>query len=264
MKSGCLVALEAVRGLSEHGLRPPVTVVLNCDEEIGSQSSRAIIEAEAAKARAVLVLEPSIPGGLAKTSRSGMADYKIRLTGRAAHAGVDPEKGVSAILAAAEIVQKLHAMNDLADGLSVSVGVLNGGTRGNVIPAEATMKVDVRFRRHEQGLRVDAAIRALEPSLPGAGIEIVGQIDRPPLEPSDANAALYRAARTAARDAGFEMGCGHVGGVSDGNFTSAMGAPTLDGLGPDGMGAHADHEQIVVEDLPRRASMLARLVLALA
>jgi glutamate carboxypeptidase len=263
MKAGCLVALEAVRGLAAHGHAAPLTVVLNCDEEIGSASSRDLIAREAREARAVLVLEPAIPGGLAKTSRSGMADYTMRVRGRAAHAGVDPEKGVSAIAAAAELVTALDGLKDLSEGLSVNVGRLHGGTRRNVVAAEALLEVDVRFRRHEQGLAVDAAIRALRPSLDGAEVELRGGIERPPMEPTEPSLALYARAAEAARAAGFEMGHGHVGGVSDGNFTAAMGVPTLDGLGIDGMGAHADHEQIVVDDLARRPSMLARLLVDL-
>jgi glutamate carboxypeptidase len=264
MKAGCLVAVEAVRGLAAHGLRPPIAVVLNCDEEIGSGSSRAIIERHALSSRAALVLEPAIPGGLAKTSRSGMADYRVRVTGRAAHAGVDPEKGVSAIAVAADLVTRLHALNDLAAGLSVNVGCLRGGTRHNVVAAEAVLDVDVRFRTEAQAERVDAAIRAMRPALEGATLEVAGGVDRPPFEPTPAGEALYERAARAARAAGFEMGRGHVGGVSDGNFTAALGVPTLDGLGVDGMGAHADHEQIVVDDLARRPAMLARLVVDLA
>ncbi len=263
MKAGCLVVLEAVRGLAANGNRRPVTVVFNCDEEIGSQTSRGIISREALASRAVLVFEPSIPGGLAKTSRSGVASYRFRVHGRAAHAGVDPEKGVSAIGAAADLVTRLHALNDLADGLSVNVGTISGGTRTNVVAAEARFGVDVRFRRNDQAIRVDEAIRALRPSVPGATAEIDGGIDRGPLEPTPAVMELYEHAAAASRAAGFEMGHGHVGGVSDGNVTAALGVPTLDGLGPDGMGAHADHEQIVAEDLPRRPAMLARLLLDL-
>lgn len=260
MKAGCLVALECVRGLARHGVDAPLAIVLNCDEEVGSASSRDLILEHARSSRGVLVLEPAIPGGLAKVSRSGIAFYRIRLTGRAAHAGVDPEKGVSAVVAAAEIVLRLHELNDFARGVSVNSGVIAGGTRSNVIPAETTVEVDVRYRSRADGEAVDAAIRALAPSLEGARIEIEGGLERPPLEPTDESLALYEAAREAAREAGFELGRGHVGGVSDGNFTAAAGVPTLDGLGPDGMGAHADHEQVVVADLPRRAAMLARLV----
>ncbi|MBK6313471.1 MAG: M20 family metallopeptidase [Blastocatellia bacterium] len=263
MKAGVLVVIEALRGLSRHGCTTPLTIVLNCDEEIGSSSSRALIADHARLARAALVFEPAIPGGLAKTSRSGMAGYRIVVRGRAAHAGVDPEKGVSAILAAARVVIDLHAINDLANGLSVNAGVFEGGTRPNVIAASATIGVDVRFRTQAQADRVHASIMGLESPMPDASIQVTGGIDRPPFESTRAGLALYDRAVGAARLSGFDLGHGHVGGVSDGNFTAALGVPTLDGLGPDGMGAHADHEQVVLSDLPRRAAMLTRLLLDL-
>lgn len=264
MKSGVLVVVEALRGLARHGISVPVVVVFNCDEEIGSESTRALIASHAKNARAALVFEPSIPGGSAKTSRSGMSDYRIVVRGRAAHAGVDPEKGVSAIVAAARIVLALNDLNDLSNGLSVNPGVIKGGTRANVIAAEAIVEVDVRFRTQAQAECVHRAITGLGKSSDGALIEVTGGIDRPPFEPNPDGLALYGRAAVAARASGFEMGQGHVGGVSDGNFTAAMGVPTLDGLGPDGCGAHADHEQILIADLPRRAAMLSRLLLDLA
>jgi glutamate carboxypeptidase len=261
MKAGCLMALETVRGLAAHGLRPPLEILFNCDEEIGSESSRKLIETEARESRCVLVLEPSIPGGAAKTSRSGMADYRIVLSGVASHAGVDPDKGVSAVVAAAEIVLALADMNDPENGVSVNAGVIAGGTRPNVIAAACAIDVDVRFRTETQGRLIDERIRGLSPARVPARIDVTGGIDRPPLEATPASRALFESAARAARASGFEMGEGHVGGVSDGNFTAALGIPTLDGLGVDGLGAHALHEQIVVEDLPRRVAMLTRLVL---
>lgn len=264
MKSGVLVIVEALRGLARHGLSAPVVVVFNCDEEIGSASTRTLIDGHAREARAVLVFEPSIPGGLAKTSRSGMAGYRVRVRGRAAHAGVEPEKGVSAILAAARLVLELNELNDLPHGLSVNSGVIEGGTRPNVVAADASIAFDVRFRTQAQAESVHRAITCLVAPIEGASVEVSGGIDRPPFEPTPAGLALYGRAAVAARASGFEMGQGHVGGVSDGNFTAALGVPTLDGLGPDGCGAHADHEQILIEDLPRRAAMLSRLLLDLA
>lgn len=263
MKSGVMVIVEAIRGLARHGLSTPVVVVFNCDEEIGSASTRTLIDGHAREARAVLVFEPSIPGGLAKTSRSGMAGYRVRVRGRAAHAGVEPEKGVSAVLAAARLVLELHELNDLPNGLSVNSGVIEGGTRPNVIAADASIAVDVRFRTQAQAESVHRAITSLAAPIDGATVEVSGGIDRPPFEPTSAGLALYERAAVAARASGFEMGQGHVGGVSDGNFTAALGVPTLDGLGPDGCGAHADHEQILIADLPRRAAMLSRLLLDL-
>lgn len=263
MKAGLLVVVEAIRALARHHLAPPIRIVFNCDEEIGSASSRELIADNARDARAALVFEPALPGGRAKTSRSGMAGYRIDVRGRAAHAGVDPEKGVSAIVAAAEVVLELHALNDLENGLSVNAGLISGGTTPNVIPAEASISVDVRFRTAVQAERIHEAVTNLRPRLDGATLSIRGGIDRPPMELTDAGLRLYERAVAAAAASGFELAHGHVGGVSDGNFTAAMGIPTLDGLGPDGLGSHADHEQIVVADLPRRVAMLVRLLLDL-
>lgn len=264
MKAGCIVASEAIRGLSRFGKNPPITLLLTCDEEIGSASSRALIEREAREARCALVLEPPIPGGAAKTSRSGVARFVVRVRGRAAHAGVDPDKGVSAVAALAELVTALHGLNDLPNGLSVNVGTIRGGTRANVVAAEAEAEVDVRFRTAGQAERVEAAIRALRPTMTGAEVEILGKVDRLPLERGDATVALYERASIAAAASGISMGEGHVGGCSDGNLIAPLGVPVLDGLGVDGKGAHADHEQIVVADLPRRAAMLSRFLCALA
>lgn len=263
MKSGVVVVLEALRGLARHDVSVPVTVVFNCDEEIGSASTRTLVAEHARNARAVLVFEPSLPGGAAKTSRSGMSGYRIVVRGRAAHAGVDPEKGVSAILAAAHIVVALHALNDLDAGLSVNAGVISGGTRSNVVAAECTIDVDVRFRTRLQAERVHEIVTSLGAPLEDATIDVTGGIDRPPFEATTESLALYERAVAAARASGMILGRGHVGGVSDGNFTAALGIPTLDGLGPDGSGAHADHEQIVIADLPRRAAMVARLLVDL-
>ena len=264
MKAGCLMALETVRALSSAGSAIPVTVLLTCDEEVGSESSRPIIAAEAAKSREALVLEPAIPGGLAKTSRSGAANYRITAKGRAAHAGVDPDKGVSAIVALAGVVGELYALNDFPAGISCNVGLISGGTRPNVIAAEAKAEVDVRFRTVTQAERIDATIRALRPVVAEAELEIEGSINRPPFEKNEATERLFGIAVEAARASGFEMGSGHVGGCSDGNLIAAMGVPVLDGLGVDGKGAHADHEQVVIADIHRRAAMLTRLVQALA
>lgn len=263
MKAGLVIVLEALRGLARHSLTTPITVMFNCDEEIGSESTRPLLAELACGARAALVFEPAIVGGAAKTSRSGMSAYRIHIRGRAAHAGVDPEKGVSAILAAAHVVVALHNLNDLKAGLSVNAGVIEGGTRPNVVAAEARIDVDVRFRTTDQAQRVHEEIAGLAGLRNGAEVEVSGGIDRPPFEPTAESLALHARAAAAAQASGFEMDCGHVGGVSDGNFTAALGIPTLDGLGPDGAGAHANHEHIVIADLPRRAAMLARLLVEL-
>ncbi|MCC6745253.1 MAG: M20 family metallopeptidase [Acidobacteria bacterium] len=261
MKSGLVIVAEALNGLRRHDIAVPVTVVFNCDEEIGSESTRSLVAEQAQNARAALVFEPAITGGAAKTSRSGIAAYRIHVRGRASHAGVDPEKGVSAILEAARIVVELHAMNDLSSGLSVNAGIIEGGTRANVVAAEARMDVDVRFRTSDQAIRIVDAISGLAGARGGALVTVAGGIDRPPFEATPESLELFARAAAAARESGFELGRGHVGGVSDGNFTAALGIPTLDGLGPDGAGAHADHEHIVIADLSRRAAMLTRLLI---
>ncbi|MBX6362767.1 MAG: M20 family metallopeptidase [Gemmatimonadetes bacterium] len=266
MKAGLAVAIEALAELHHAGRRParPVRVLVTCDEEVGSTTSRPLIEQLARGAAATLVLEPSLPGGAAKTARKGVGVYRLRFTGRAAHAGIDPAKGVSAVLEMAHQILALHALAAPDRGTTVSVGPVRGGTVSNVIPAEAEAEVDVRFATLDEGQRVDAAIRSLRPALPGAGVAVVeGGINRPPLERTAAVAALYRTARDLASDIGFDLPEGSTGGGSDGCFTAALGIPTLDGLGPQGGGAHAVDEHILVADLPRRVALVRRLLEAL-
>ena len=262
MKSGVAMVVEALRAFSELGLKTsrPVTLLLTCDEEIGSRSSRSLIEEEASGSAAALVLEPPIPGGVVKTARKGIGVFSVRAIGRAAHAGLDPTRGVNAIVELAHQTLRLTGLNDMDRGTTVSVGVVSGGTASNVVPAEAIVRVDVRFWESAEGERIDAAIRALTPVLPEARLEIGGGINRPPMPRSARNVALYEHARGLAAELGFELKDGSVGGGSDGNFTSALGVPTLDGLGVDGAGAHAEHEHIIVADLPRRAALLTRLM----
>ena len=262
MKSGVAMAVEALRAFTQLGLEPsrPVTLLLTCDEEIGSRSSRALIEEEASRAAAALVLEPPIPGGIVKTARKGIGVFTVRAIGRAAHAGLDPARGVNAIVELAHQTLRLAGLNNFERGTTVSVGVVNGGTASNVVPAEASARVDVRFWESPEGERIDAAIRALTPVLQEARLEISGGINRPPMPRSARNIALYEHARGLAAELGFELKDGSVGGGSDGNFTAALGVPTLDGLGVDGAGAHAEHEHIIVADLPRRAALLTRLM----
>ena len=262
MKSGVTVAIEAVRAIKTLRLstRRPVTFLLTCDEEIGSRTSRSLVEEEARRAAAALVLEPPLPGGVVKTARKGVGVFTVRAVGRAAHAGLDPSKGVNAVVELAHQTLRLAALNDFERGVTVSVGTFNGGTATNVIPAEATARVDLRFWNLEDGERITAAIRQLKPVLAEAQIEVTGGINRPPMERSPANAALFEHARTLAGELGFALTDGSVGGGSDGNFTAALGVPTLDGLGVDGAGAHADHEHIVIADIPRRAAFLTRLL----
>jgi glutamate carboxypeptidase len=262
MKSGVMLAVEALRALSARGLTTahPVTLLLTCDEEIGSITSRPLIEEEARRASAALVLEPPITGGIVKTSRKGIGGFTVRAIGRAAHAGLDPSKGVNAIVELAHQTLRLASLNDFERGTTVSVGVINGGTTSNVVPAEALARVDMRFWTAEDGARLEAAIRHLTPVLEGAQLEITGGINRPPMPRSPQNLALYEQARQLAAELGFELQDGGVGGGSDGNFTAALGVPTLDGLGVDGAGAHAEHEHIILADIPRRAALLTRLL----
>lgn len=262
MKAGIATVIEALRTIVAQKLptKRPITLLLTCDEEIGSQTSRSLVEEEAKQAAVALVLEPPVPGGIVKTGRKGIGTFTIRARGRAAHAGLDPSKGVNAIVELAHQTLRLAALNDHAQGISVSVGIINGGTGINVIPAEAEAKVDVRFWTAEDGEKIVNTIRGLQPVLNEAQLEISGDINRPPMPRSEANIALYEHARELAAELGFQLDDAMVGGGSDGNFTAALGVPTLDGLGVDGAGAHAEHEHIIISDLPRRAALLTRLL----
>ncbi len=262
MKAGIAVAMLAVDTLLRlHAPDLPTVVMLwTTDEEIGSGTSRAVIEEEARRSAAVLVLEPSLPGGAAKTSRKGCRDFELVVHGVAAHAGIDPGNGANAIH---ELARQIVAIQQLADadrGISVNVGIVAGGTRTNVIPPEARAAIDVRVPTMADAARVEQALRALRPQTDGTRLEVRGSIGRPPLERGPHVARLYEEARRAAASLGRELGEGGTGGGSDGNFTAALGVPTLDGLGPAGDGAHAEHEHVLVGDLPWRAALLAALV----
>jgi glutamate carboxypeptidase len=262
MKSGIAIAIEALRAIDELRLKTqrPITVLLTCDEEIGSGSSRSLIEQEAKRAEAALVLEPPLTGGIVKTGRKGIATFTVRALGRAAHSGLDPDKGVNAIVELAYQTQRIMALNDYVHGITVNVGMFNGGTAINVVPAEATAKIDVRFWTPSEGEKTINAIRRLTPVHPESRLEITGGINRPPMPRTEKNIALFEHARGLAEEIGFELRDQVVGGGSDGNFTAALGVPTLDGLGVDGGGAHAANEHIFVNDIPRRAALLTRLM----
>ncbi|MEO5895955.1 MAG: M20 family metallopeptidase [Vicinamibacterales bacterium] len=261
MKSSIAVALLAVRALRELRMRRPRVVMLwTTDEEIGSHSSRAIIEAQAQQSDAVLVVEPSLPGGGAKTGRKGCGEFTITAHGVSAHAGIDPRKGASAIHELAHQILALQALSELDHGVSVNVGVISGGTRGNVIAERASATVDVRVPIMADAKRLEAAVRSLRPHNQAVRLEIEGGFDRPPLERNAGVARLYEEARTVAAALGRSLDEGVTGGGSDGNFTAALGVPTLDGLGPQGDGAHALHEHVIIEDLPWRAAFLAALM----
>ena len=262
MKAGVTILLEslaAIRALSL-GTKRPVTVLLTCDEEVGSRTSRRLVEEEARRAALALVLEPPLSGGIVKTGRKGVATFAVRAIGRASHAGLDPRKGINAIVELAHQVVALQALNDDAREVTVSTGLIKGGVALNVVPPEAEARVDVRFWGAEDGERVVAAIQELRPVLPGAELQITGGINRPAMPRSAANLDLFETARRLAGELGLDLREQAVGGGSDGNFTAALGVPTLDGLGVDGAGAHAEHEHILLADLAPRAALLTRLL----
>jgi len=262
MKAGILLMWMSLGALlrTRGALERSVTVLLTSDEEVGSDSSRGLIESEAAQCRAVFVLEPSLPGGVLKTARKGVGRFTIKAIGRAAHAGIDPSKGVNAIEEISRQILKLHKLTDVAGGTSVTAGVVQGGTRSNVVPAEAAVEIDVRITSTVEAERVTRTIRALEPELAGARLEVRGSINRPPMERTADTARLFDIARNIAAQMGMDLKEGSTGGASDGNLTSALGIPTLDGLGPVGDGPHAVDEWVEVGSLPERAALVAGLI----
>jgi glutamate carboxypeptidase len=265
MKSGIALMLAAIEALQAwHGELPrPVTVFLVSDEEVGSYSSRKITEALAKKSAGVLVLEPAAGSrGAVKTARKGVGEYLLRVQGVAAHAGLDPGKGHSAILELARQIAVIATFNDLAQGLSVNPGIIHGGTRTNVIAAEASVEIDVRITNAKQAAAIDRKLRALHPFDKRCKLEISGGINRLPMERTPGVAVLYQQAKQIARHLKWKLDEAAVGGGSDGNFTAGLGIPTLDGMGGVGEGAHAVHEFIVVSELPRRALLLAEMIAA--
>lgn len=261
MKAGIATAMLAMRAMAATGARHPRVVMLwTTDEEIGSATSRGTIEDEARRSNAVLVLEPSLPGGGAKTSRKGCGDFEMVVRGVSAHAGIDPGKGASAVHELGHQIVALQALQDLARGVSVNVGVISGGTRTNVVAGEAHASIDVRVPTMEDAERVEKAVRGLTARTPGTSVGLTGGFGRPPLERTPQVAGLFETARNVARGLGVELQEGGTGGGSDGNFTAALGVPTLDGLGPMGDGAHALHEHVLVSDLAWRAAFVAALV----
>jgi glutamate carboxypeptidase len=261
MKGGIAIAITAVRALLERGARRPgIRMLWTTDEEIGSGTSRHEIEASARECRAVLVLEPALPGGALKTARKGCGEYELLVDGAAAHAGLDPGKGVSAIHELADQIRDIQALGDLADGVTVNVGIVDGGTRANVVAARARAVIDARALRSADANRVDAALRSLQPKRSGARLTVRGGFERPPLERTPDVVRLFDVARDVARELGRALDEGAAGGGSDGNFTAAAGVPTLDGLGAVGDGAHASHEHVVIDELPWRAALIGGLI----
>ena len=262
MKAGIAIAMLATRALLETGTQPAHRLVMlwTTDEEVGSETSRAAIEDEARRSRAVLVLEPSLPGGAVKTSRKGCGQYEVVVRGIAAHAGIDPSKGASAIRELANQISQLYRLPEQESGLSLNVGTISGGSRANVIAEEARAVVDVRASTAVEASAFDGVIRRQSPADPRTRIEISGGFDRPPLERTELVQRLYNQAREVARELGHDLAEGGTGGGSDGNFTAALGVPTLDGLGAVGEGAHALHEHVDIDSLPDRAALVAGLI----
>jgi glutamate carboxypeptidase len=264
MKSGIALILHALEGLRAwHGdtVPRPVTVLLVTDEEVGSQSSRRITESLARKSEAVLVLEPSYGiKGAVKTARKGVGEYTIRVTGKAAHSGLDFDKGENAIVEMAKQITAISKLVNLKRGLTLNVGVVSGGTRTNVIPAQAAASLDVRVTQMKDATTIDRQLRALTPFNRKCKLEIKGAVNRPPMERSAGVAMLYKKASEIAKRLGWKLEEASVGGGSDGNFTASLGIPTLDGLGGVGEGAHATHESVILSELPRRATLLAELI----
>ena len=264
MKSGLVSGLWAVRALQALGVEPrsPVRFFLNPDEEVSSVAFRDTIEAEAKQARAVLVLEPAAAGGALKTARKGVGEFQICVHGRAAHAGTNPGSGVSAVSELARQIPRIEKLARPGRGLTLNVGVIRGGTRSNVIPERACAAVDVRVSRSVDGEWVERKVHSLKPIHPEARLEIRGGVNRPPMQRAQA-VNLFRQARESGRQLGMELNEASTGGGSDGNFTAALGIPTLDGLGAVGDGAHARHEHVLIRELPRRVALLAALLATL-
>lgn len=264
MKGGIAIFLFAMQGLRELGIPMPNKVLLqvNSDEEVGSTSSRPLTEANALKSKAVLVLEPGTGlTGKLKTARKGVGDYTVTVHGKASHAGVDFANGASAILELARQIEKIASFTDLDKGITVNPGVVSGGTRTNVVAAEATVEVDIRVQRLRDAPGLDRRFRSLKAVDKRCSVSVTGGLNRPPMERSPGVVKLYRAAQQVGRTMGIELEESLTGGGSDGNFTAALGIPTLDGLGPVGEGAHATHESILIDRVPDRIALLAGLLI---
>jgi glutamate carboxypeptidase len=261
MKANIILMIEAFRYFGETGTRPsrPVTIVLSCDEEVGSFTGRPLVEREASNAEVCLIPEPSAAGRV-KTGRKGTGMFTLVAHGVPAHAGLDPEKGANAVAELARQVEQIQAVADASIGTTVSVTTFHGGTTSNVIPDRAECEIDVRFSNGDEAGRVEAELRSLTSSDDRVTLELLGAINRPPLERTDAVIALYEQARETAASFGYELGETQVGGASDGNFVAALGVPVLDGLGLAGDGAHRLDEYVLVSDITSRATLVTLLL----
>jgi glutamate carboxypeptidase len=259
MKAGVVMALAALRTLRDIKANRPVILLLNSDEEVGSPISRAITERLALRSSAVFVLEPA--QGLAyKTARKGVGQYHVEVTGVGAHSGVDFERGHSAVLELAKLVQTISNFTNLARKLTVNCGVIAGGTRSNVVASSAYAEVDVRIAKASDAAYVERLFRSLKVSDPKCKLTITGGVNRPPMERKPGTIALFKKARSLAAELGFTLEEAATGGGSDGNFTAALGVPTLDGMGAVGEGAHAVHESVLIEHLVPRTALLAAMI----
>jgi glutamate carboxypeptidase len=263
MKSGIALMLHAIEALQAwyDSLPRPVTVFLVSDEEVGSHSSRRITESLAKESDGVLVLEPAAGlRGAVKTARKGVGEFTLQVQGVAAHAGLDPGKGHSAILEVSRQIVEISKLNNLRQGISINAGVIQGGTRTNVVAAEASVAIDVRIKEMRQATGLDRKLRSLKPFDKHCKLKMAGSINRPPMERTAGVAKMYKKAQEVASRFGWKLEEAAVGGGSDGNFTAGIGIPTLDGMGAVGAGAHAIHEYIVISELPRRALLLAGMI----
>lgn len=262
MKANIVLILEILRAFTELNLKPDrqINVLLSCDEEIGSHTGREFVEREAMLAEFCLVCEPSANGKV-KTGRKGTGMFRLRTHGVPAHAGLEPEKGASAILEISRQIPKIHELNDLENGTTANVCTIVGGTTSNVIPENAACEIDVRFTKSSEAERIKNALKNLKPFDEKVSLEIVGEINRPPMERTESVIKLYEKARAIADSLDYELGETQVGGASDGNFVGALGVPVLDGLGIAGNGAHTLDEFIFIEDIPKRAALLAEMIL---
>jgi glutamate carboxypeptidase len=266
MKAGITIALYALKGLKALGLTPPRTVHLLCntDEEVGSLSSRQLIEEEARKSDYALCMEPPIPPqGALKTFRKGVGRFDLKITGKAAHAGADHQKGISAIQELAHQILKLHSLTNYEKGTTVNVGVISGGSRPNVVAESAQAEIDLRVSTKGEGEKVTREILSLQSVVPGTQLTVTGGLNRPPMERTPTIVKLFQQAQAIGKELGLELTEAGTGGGSDGQFPAALGIPTLDGLGCPGDGGHAVTEHIIIQHLPERAALLASLLLKL-
>lgn len=266
MKANCCLIVEVLRALSDLKISPQcaITVALTCDEEVGSFSGWPLLEqtAKSANTRYAFVMEPPAPGGRVKTGRKGTGIFALKVEGKAAHAGLDPEKGASAILELARQTERLHALNGSGSGITVNVGVVRGGTRSNVVAAEAEAEIDVRFSTEAESQAIERMFAKVTPIDERTKVFVSGGINRPPLERTTAVIELFQKARAIASQMDFDLGEAQVGGASDGNFLAALGIPVLDGLGISGDGAHAVHEHIDADDIARRGALIGGLLVS--